>query len=611
MLPVGTDAAFSLGLFTEPAVLQDLREQGVPGAQVDALGGEGYVVVVGGNRVCLYGARPRSVLYAVYDFLREIGGCEFALSVEGVERVPLLQRLELKPVRRLERPAFPVRGFGFHTETCVDTAYHTRMIDWLTKLRFNRIQLNVRLWETMSGVLGPVLAERDLDLDLGIHSLNHFLPAAKFAEAHPDWYASVSNRFGRQLRFSNLDSVPAVAEAALRFLERTPQVKVLGLWPLDGTGFDPEEIASGEMGEHVLRYVNAVTERLTVARPDLVIDHLAYVGYVAPPKRTRPHPNVMTSVCHYWDQQFTQPICDAWYGRGRVASAAARERSRRNFSPCRTHADCCRDLAGWVRLGPAVVFSYYLDCNLSAQCVYDLERVIRTDLRYNRALGVKGGVACYCMNTDYLWFFRDVHLLAEFQWSPDADWARRDMRLMEAVFGRAGADMVRFFGCVEALHNEPTWGGFRLADLFRGFQSAYSLSGYNPDLHPAILEQVEARVDAAMRILDSAGNAAEDAVTRERVAGIRFNLAMQRAFARMGCCVLAAFGCRDLAAENEGLERAALEARALQLHDEALGIFNAWVAEVETTAPGWADLSGKIKAYRVALERDFRAMPPE
>jgi hypothetical protein len=603
----GVEGAFHLGLFSDPVVRADLLDRGFTLEQLETAGSEAYVILVENDRVCLYGGRPRAVLYAVYDFLRDELGCEFAISVVGIERVPQRQELTLKPSQRLERPAFPVRGFGFHTETGVDADFYSRTIDWLGKLKFNRIQFNIRLWEVLAGALGPLLAERDLDLDLGVHSLNYFLPESVYADAHPEWYSTVKNRFGQQLRFGNLESVPVVAEAALRLIQQTPDLKYLGLWPRDGTGFEPAEIASGEMGDLVLRYVNAVTERITAAHPELVMDHLAYVGYVAPPKHTRPHPKVLTSVCHYWDQNFTQPICDAWYGKGRAASAEVRERALRNFSPSRTHAECCRDLAGWVRLGPTVVFTYYVDENLSGHMIFDLSRVIRMDMEYYRALGVRGGVTCYCMHTDYLWVFRDIHALAEFQWNPDCDWALRDARLMDAVFGSAGLGLFLFYQSLEALHNQPLLGGFRLADLFRGIPATYSLSGYNPDLHPAILRQVEERMNRAMATLDAALEAADSDVIRQRVAGIRVNLVMQRAFARLGCHVLAAFGCRDLAAAEEGPEKAELELRALEYHDEALRIFNEWAGDVKRNAPEWVDVAGKIKDYRVALEKDFRS----
>jgi hypothetical protein len=607
----GPHIAFHLGLFDESGVQAELLEHGFSVEQIKKSGDEAYVILVEKDKVCLYGGRPRAVLYAVYDFLRDSCGCEFAISVEGLERVPVMQKLKLKPVQRLESPAFPVRGFGFHTETCIDSDFYFRTIDWLCKLKFNRIQLNVSLWEKLADALGPVLAERDLDLDLGIHSLNYFLPDTKYFEMHPEWYAAPKSRHGHQLRFSNLDSVPLVAENAMRLIQSTPSLKFLGLWPLDGICFEPDEIASGEMGDKVLGYVNAVTKLITAEHPDLVIDHLAYVGYVSPPKHVQPHPNIMTSVCHYWDQNFTQPICDAWYGRGRTASTELKEQARRNFSPCRTHAECCRDLAGWVRLGPSIVFSYYVDDNLSGQNIFDISRVIQMDMQYYRALGVKGGVTCYCMNTDYLWFFREIHELAEFQWNPDADWKQRDVKLMDAVFGSAGSEMLRFYGGLDELHNQPLLGGFRLADLFRGIPATYSLSGYNPDLHTVILQQIDDRMNAVTRILDAATKAADREIVRKRVAGIRVNFVMQQSFARLGCHVLAAFGCRELAATGSNPEKEALEARALELHDQALRIFNDWVAEFERSSPEWHSLSGKIKAYRVALEKDFRGIQPK
>jgi hypothetical protein len=274
----------------------------------------------------------------------------------------------------------------------------------------------------------------------------------------------------------------------------------------------------------------------------------------------------------------------------------------------RTHAECCRDLAGWVRVGPAAVFTYYVDHNLSGQNLFDTPRVIQADLRYYQALGVQGSVTCYCMDPHFPWFFRDLHALAACLWDPEVDWAARDVALLKGFFGSAGSAMRAFYASLDGLHNQPLLNGFRLAELFRGIPTTYQLSGYNPDLHEAVLRQVEERMSGVLALLDAALAAADRPEIRERVAGIRVNFVMQQAFARLGCHVLAAFGCRDLAAGRTGPEKAAMEARALALHNEALRVFNDWVADFERSAPDWASLAGKIKAYRVALEKDFRAI---
>ena len=591
--------AFELGLFADPTVRRNLEEQGLGQGDWVRLGDEGYAIVTEPGRVRLYGARPRAVLYAVYDFLRDVCGCEFALSIDGVERVPAWPGRAWPTMRRLESPVFPERGFGLHGGRVAGPDLLVAWIDWLAKLKFNRIQFDMGLWEEQAALLRPRLAERDLDLDLGIHSLNRFLPEKPYAEAHPDWFASVTSRFGRQLRFSNLASVPVVVENALRWMERFPEMKVLGLWPLDGTGFDPAEMATGEMGDRVLAYVNAVAERLAAARPDLRFDHLAYVGYVSPPKRTRPHPAIVTSVCHYWDRDFNQPIFDARYGRGRWATSDAKAKAVQKFHPLRSHAQCCRDLAGWAQLGPTLVFNYYLDHNLSADCIHDLPPVILADLRYYRALGVRGSLACYCMNPHRLWFFRDLHALAEGLWNPDAAWAAREDSLLEAAFGAAGPAMRELYAQIGAWHQEPLLAGFRPADLLRGPRHAYGISGYNRALHQAVACRIDGRMAALLQQADAACAAAGSASARARVEAIRFNLEMQRMLLLTGCQVMAAFACR-----REGLED-----EAAGWFDEAVRVFEAWADRAAREAPPGVSAASKIAALRPALAHDLRTIP--
>jgi hypothetical protein len=54
---------------------------------------------------------------------------------------------------------------------------------------------------------------------------------------------------------------------------------------LDGVAFEPDEISRAYFGDTLLAYVNAIVEILSAQYPDLLFDHLAYVGYAAPPRQ--------------------------------------------------------------------------------------------------------------------------------------------------------------------------------------------------------------------------------------------------------------------------------------------------------------------------------------
>jgi Domain of unknown function (DUF4838) len=598
---------FCLGLFADTGVAEELVGHGIGGEQIAESRLETYAIVIAQERVCFYGNRPRAVLYAIYDFLRDVLGCEFAISADGIEKIPALTELRLEPSVTVEQASFPVRGLGFHTDDCRSVDIYLRMIDWLAKLKYNRFQFNIRLWESLSESLGPALADRDLDLDLGIHSLNFFLPESDYLEAHPGWYVEDGNRFGRQLRFANLESIPQALENILAFIKKVPQLRYLGLWPLDGTKFDPAEIASGQMGDLVLEYVNRIADGIAREHPELTIDHLAYVGYVSPPESTIPSANVMTSVCHYFDRNFTQPICDAWFGRARIDTEPSRAKAAGNFHPHRNHRQCCEDLRGWVELGETIVFSYYPDLNLSARCIFDIAEVIQLDMQYYQAVGAVGSLACYCMHTEFLWIYREIHQLADCLWNPDVDMAGREGKLMGAVFGDAGEAMRLFYRTLHHVQDQPLMAGFRLPDLMRGIMLAHDMAGYDPKIHQPTLGQIEARFDRLMENLSAATAKAETAEIGERIDGIRHNVIMQRAFARLGCHVLAAFGYRHRCAIGK-MDSEESEAKARAMFDEALCIFEEWASWHKSNAPDWIDFDRKIKAYRVALETDFPKM---
>lgn len=602
--------AFRLGLFRDPAVSQELSSCNIDFQDMLISDKESYVILIADDSVSFLGNRPRAVLYAVYDFLRNELGCEFAVSADNFEFIPVLKEKRLRISQRMETAAFPVRGLGFHTDDNIDTDLYSGMIDWLAKLKYNRIQLNIRLWEKLSDKIAPLIKERDLDLDLGVHSLGFFLPPARYYENHPEWYAKTDNRFGRQLKFSNLDSISTAVSNITSFLKKTPDLKYLGLWPLDGTAFDPEEISSGEMGDIVLHYVNTVTKAVSPEFPELVIDHLAYVGYVSPPKKTVPNPKIMTSVCEYWDRNFSQTIYDAWYGRGKSASEKAKEKGAKVFNPYRSHRECCEDLFGWIDIGDSIVFSYYTDLNLSTLNIFDIWDLIQQDMQYYHAVGALGSLTCYCMHEEYIWFYREVHALGAFLWNPFANSAKVNEKLIKAVFGNAGDAMRGFYSSLDDLHNKPLFAGFHPADLLGGIIPAYMLSGYNPKIHDLVLGQFDKRWNESVSFLDDAMRKTDlEEKTKEYLSDIKFNMEMQRTFIHLGCHVMCAFAYREMALKGK-LDKDKSDKAALEMCGEAYRIFKDFVEYNNKRINRSKGLSRKMQSYRSALEKDFPTISP-
>ncbi len=568
-------------------------------------GREAYVIDIGECGVSFIGNRPRSVLYAVYDFLREDLGCEFVLSTEGIELIPSHAEITVPTKVRQERADFACRGNGFHGEEERPSSYFAGWIDWLAKMRFNRIQLHVSMWDGMADEVYPEIEKRDLDLDLGVHELNYFLPAERYFADHADWYADIDSRWGRQIRFSNLDSIEVISKNILSYLASHPEITYLGLWPLDGTAFQPSDIASGKMSDIVLTYVNRVVERVSAVFPNLRYDHLAYIGYASPPKATKPHAQITTSVCHYWDRNFTRPIYDAWYGRKRFAGADTLDRSAKKFHPLRHHRDCCEQLAAWTQISKTIVFCYYIDLNLSTHNLFDLPPIIQKDLQYYRTLGVDGLLNCFCFHAETLWLYRDLHAFGDLMWNVNLDWRKRQGSLLRALFANAAPAMERFYDSLNALQNEPLWSGCSLADMFRGLIPAYELAGYLPQLHEAVLSQLENRFAETLRFLEEAASKSkENPEILNRISGIKFNIDQQKAFARLGCYVLLGFQYGDAGAKGN-LPHAEAKRNGLAATAEALRIFNAWHEDYLRGKPSWVHLERKIAAYRVALEVDF------
>ena len=167
------------------------------------------------------------------------------------------------------------------------------------------------------------------------------VPPAEYFASHPQWFAgtgpskhSAGTSAGNQLCWANRSLLAFVAKRAITFLARDPSATVISVSQMDGAGpcnrsadyaiYQEEQSWSGPL----LRGVNFVADAVAAAFPNrsLTVETLAYRYTRAPPRITRPRPNVVVR------------LCDIEVGFGRPIRNHSNVHST-NFS---------RDLAAWV-----------------------------------------------------------------------------------------------------------------------------------------------------------------------------------------------------------------------------------------------------------------------
>ena len=161
----------------------------------------------GGRIFC--GRSPRSVLYAVYDFLEEELGCRWYFPYPEDAVTPQVapeawEALLARTVDREECPAFAFREREFRDVSPMNDGTDARIvqqIDWWAKLRMNRFLLNfgyardAALWKRWKETLIPEIKKRGLLVGLGEHgSYPLFLPPSRYAREHPEWYCEIGGK---------------------------------------------------------------------------------------------------------------------------------------------------------------------------------------------------------------------------------------------------------------------------------------------------------------------------------------------------------------------------------------------------------------------------------
>ncbi len=282
-------------------------------------GDDGFIIRTRKEALVLAGASPRGALYAVYAFLEEVLGC--AWLKPGDEFVPETNDLSVPALDRLEIPDFTTRMLVHFP--CPAPATRNQ-IDWMAKRRFNESFLatnnDLSAWENgaMCDRVVPDLRRRGLKARMPGHAFTAWLPPARYAGRHPEYYALIGGerRPEASLCLSNSDAAKEVAANIGAFADQHPFVKQITLWhndhnagcecarcrewedrtetsvALDPSGKTSRFVRTVSQTGAEMRFVNRVAEILERTHPEVTVETLAYLSNYAPSRRVVPRKNV-------------------------------------------------------------------------------------------------------------------------------------------------------------------------------------------------------------------------------------------------------------------------------------------------------------------------------
>ncbi len=193
-LPTVTDAALSYDAKSKYISLGQtaLLEQAGITVTKEQLGESGYIIKTVGSSLFISGITAdtfQGTAYGIYDFLYDaIGMKTYAVDEIAYDKV---ETIPLYILDKEVRPSIDIR--------CL--AMHRVMADRITNYRLRLIGSNSDVWSTFTHTL-----------------ITTYLPAAKYAEAHPDWYANGN----QQLCITNEEMIAELIVRVEELLDRDP-----------------------------------------------------------------------------------------------------------------------------------------------------------------------------------------------------------------------------------------------------------------------------------------------------------------------------------------------------------------------------------------------------
>ena len=443
-----------------PAVTASARKGDILLLEMDGLPEDAFRVRLQDGILVLEG-RGKSLSYAACDFLEQ----EVGMNYWGGGEYDLPQRKAVTVRPRTEIPAFRYR----------QCSHYLLKEDPL-----------LRTWMRL---------EEPSDLfvnNLWVHTCNQLLPASRYGDDHPEYYAYYGGKrhpgSASQWCMSNPEVLEIVCGTLDSLFHAHPEQHCISISQNDGSDtycrcpacqaiMDEEGSPSGP----ILRFVNAVAARF----PDKEISTLAYLFSVKPPKVTRPLPNVNIMLCDI--------DC-------RRQTSLPENPSGQAFM---------RDLEGWSAIcnniflwDYGINFDNYLSPFPNLQTIKDNMVIFRdhgVQMHFSQINSSRGGDMAELR----------PYLVSKLMWNPSASLDSLERHFCEAYYGAAAPHILRYIHTLE---------GAAVATDVDLFIYDSPVSYKNNILQPALLKRYNAMFDEAEAAM------AHDALRLSRVQRTRLPL---------------------------------------------------------------------------------------
>lgn len=348
-----------------------------------------------GKHLVMAGGGPRGTLYAELEFMETMLGARVLVPEQIAWPPPPLALPEIN-IRR--EPAFAYRDISYR---------NFLRLPWFSHAH----RLNGH-WSGVPDHWGGHTRYVRGDEGFG-HTFHYFVDPEEYFDAHPEYFAEID---GERVKYAQLcltnETVLAITIAKARALlrEAAPNERILSISQMDYHWFDSwctcanckaiddrERSHSGS----ILHFVNQVADAVADEYPDARIDTFAYLYSRKPPRRLKPHPNVIVRLCAI-ECDYSRPISDRSSPRNRAFA---------------------RDLKKWSRIAPTLFVWDYTQNWYSFQAPHPNLHILQPNLAFYAKHGVDGvfeQASPRHSNSDFEML--KGYLLARSLWNPNLDW---------------------------------------------------------------------------------------------------------------------------------------------------------------------------------------------
>lgn len=401
-----------------------------------------YTISKDKSEIHLSGIDEAGALYAVYDFLSQLG-CRWAAPAfdfynnkhEYIPRSNTLVYTHLN--NQQETPAFKYRKLYIEEGLSHNSTNLSQLVEWMPKARFNILVAPINYqghgkvkWDNWRTHLIPQLKKRGIKVEVGGHGYQNFLNASMESgtlfNKHPEWFGM--NEKGERSAdkkwvccTSNPEAVAYVHRNLLAYLKARPEIEIFDFWPPDSEDwcYCSNCTALGSASTRHALFVNQTAQFLKKHLPDVKLECLAYSRYTAPPDSIEIDPDVLVDFCpikQNFDYQIYEPQAE-------------------NNNLYNNH------LKAWKKLfkGEVNLYSYFRRYAWRS-LPNILTQYIQKDLQYYKSIGVSG-VSVYSEPGDWFTYGINHYAFSHIAWNPNVNIDKVIKNYVTTVYGDAAADI--------------------------------------------------------------------------------------------------------------------------------------------------------------------------